>query len=136
MKNIVLLFLLIFSSVCYADDFVKKFNYETDYNVALKKAKDNKKDIVFILVSDYCPWCDRLKDEVLSLEYTNEILQEFYIPLLQNSNYDKYPSKFDSYIVPTIHFIDYKNESIIETVIGFNANYRFFEIIEEKAQNK
>lgn len=95
MKKLFVLLFFLLSSTLFADDFAKKFNYETNYKEALKKAKINKKDIVFILVSDYCPWCDRLKEEVLSLEYTNEILHEFYIPLLQNSTYDEYPSKFE-----------------------------------------
>ena len=133
MKKLFVLLFFVLSSTLFADDFAKKFSYETNYKEALKKAKETKKEIVFVLVSDYCPWCDRLKEEVLSLEYTNEILHEFYIPLLQNSTYDKYPSKFESYIVPTIHFISYEDESIIETVVGFNANYRFYEIIEKKS---
>lgn len=117
----------------YADDFVMSYGYETNYATALQKAKEQKKDLVVVLISDYCPWCDKLKDEVLALEYTNEILDEHYIKLMLNTTYDKYPSRLDRYIVPTVHFVKFEDESIIETVIGFNAYYRFFEIIEEKA---
>lgn len=115
-------------------NFAEKYGYETNYQEAIKKAKKEKKDIVMVMISDYCPWCDRLKEEILGTEYTEEILNEHYISLMINTSKDSYPSKFDTrYIVPMIHFISYKNESIIETVIGFNANYRFYEIIEEKS---
>lgn len=131
MKRILLAILLCINFL-YSQDFVDKFGYEKDYKVAIKKAKEHKKDIVMVIVSDYCSWCDRLKEEVLSLEYTDEILKKHYIPLMVNSSSDNYPSKFDSYVVPAVHFVSFKDESIIETVLGFNNNYRFYEIIEAK----
>lgn len=130
MKKIIALFLFLTMFV-FGDDIIKEYGYLNNYEIALKKAKEEKKDIVLVLVSDYCPWCDRLKKEVLSLEYTTELLQEYYIPLILNNSVDMYPDKFSSRIVPAIHFISYKDESIIETVVGFNNNYRFYEIIEK-----
>lgn len=133
MSKYILSILLLFS-FAFSSDFAKKYNYETDYKIALEKAKLEKKDIIFVLVSDHCPWCDRLKEEVLSLEYTNEIVQKHYIPLFINGDRSKYPNHLNSYVIPTIHFVSFKDESIIETIIGFNANYRFYEIIEEKEE--
>ena len=135
MKKFILFIFLAFSFL-HASDFAKDFNYETEYKKAVQKAKEEKKDIVLVVISEYCPWCDKLKEEVLSLEYTNEILDKHYIKLMLNSDYDKYPNKYDKGYVPTVHFVNYKNESIIESVVGFNANYRFFEIIEEKEELK
>ncbi len=115
-------------------DFAVKYNYETNYAKALDKAKKEKKDIVFVLVSGHCPWCDRLKEEVLSLEHTNEILHKYYIPVMQYSGHDEFPNKFDTYVVPTVHIISYKDESIIESIFGYNNSYGYelFEIIEKK----
>ncbi len=134
MKKLLLVFFLLFN-ISYAD-FTKEFGYETNYKEAIKKAKKQKKDIVLVLISDYCPWCDKLKEEVLGTEYTEEIVDKHYISLMLNSSQDKYPEKFDTRYVPTIHFVSYKDESIIESVVGFNANYRFYEIIEEKEEKK
>jgi hypothetical protein len=50
--------------------------------------------------------------------------------LVVYSNSGMFPSKFDSYVTPTIHFIDSMDESIIETVLGYNNNWRFYEILE------
>lgn len=131
MKKALFIFFLLINFL-YADDFAIMYDYERDYQTAIEKAKKTKKDIVFVIVATYCPWCDKLKDEVLSLEYTQEILQKNYIPLMLVSGVDKFPKKFNSFVVPTIHFISYKDESIIETILGFNNNYRFYEIIEAK----
>lgn len=128
----ILIILLLFINSLFSDDFAIMYDYQRDYKIAMEKAKEQKKDIVFILVATYCPWCDKLKEEVLSLEYTQEILQKKYIPLMLTIGVDKFPKKFNSFVVPTIHFISYKDESIIETVLGFNNNYRFYEIIEAK----
>ena len=128
MKFIVISLFLSYALI--ASSSFKELGYETNYNTALKKAKDQNKQIVMVLVSSHCPWCERLEEEVLFLEYTNELLQKNYIPLVQYSGGDEFPAKFDSYVVPTIHFIDSKNESLIESIYGFNNNWRFYEIIE------
>ena len=112
-----------------AQSFVYENEYEADYKQAVEKAKEQKKDIVMVLVGSYCPWCDKLKEDVLSLEYTNEILDKHYIKYIAYSG-DDYPSKFNTYVVPTIYFISYKDGSIIEKIMGYNNNYRFYEIIE------
>lgn len=119
------------TSILFASSFAKEYGYYEDFNRAYTLAKESKKDIVMFIVSDHCPWCERLKNEELSLEYTNEILHKKYIPLMVGSRGD-YPSKYSSYVEPTIHFISYKTGAIIETVLGFNNNWRFYEIIEAK----
>ena len=41
--------------------------WTTDYDVALKQAKDENRHVfVFFTGSDWCGWCHRLRDEVLS----------------------------------------------------------------------
>jgi len=121
---------LLLSYTLIASSSFKELGYETDYNTALQKAKAQNKQIVMVLVSSHCPWCERLEDEVLFLEYTNELLHKNYIPLVQYSGDDEFPNRFYSYVVPTIHFIDSENESLIESIHGFNNNWRFYEIIE------
>ena len=128
MKNI--LISILFSSFLLANNSFVKLGYETNYIQALEKAKEENKQIVMVLISSHCPWCERLEEEVLFLEYTNDLLDKNYIPLVQYSGDDDFPSRFNSYVVPTIHFIDPYKESIIESVHGFNNNWRFYEIIE------
>ena len=79
MKKI-LLIVLLFSSFLFSSDFAKTYKYETDYKKALAKAKNEKKDIVFVLISDYCPWCDRLKEEVLNDSIIELINKTLMIP--------------------------------------------------------
>lgn len=120
-------------NIILASDFTKKYGYFENYTKALQLAKESKRDIVMVIIADHhCPWCEALKDEVLSLEYTNDLIRKNYIPLMVSSQRDNYPNKFNTYVTPAIHFISYKDESIIETVLGFNNNWRFYEIIEAK----
>jgi hypothetical protein len=132
MKKIIVVFSFIISFAHSIDiDLAKNFGYFENYNEALKVAKEVNRDIIMVIVADhYCPWCEELKKEVLSLEYTNDLIRKSYIPLVVYSGSRDFPSRFDTYVTPSIQFIDSKNESIIETVLGFNNNWRFYEIIE------
>lgn len=127
----ILFIILILHNFVFSVDFAKKFGYFENYYEALKIAKEAKRDIIMVIVADhYCPWCEELKEQVLSLEYTNNLVRKNYIPLMVYSASNEFPEKFETYMTPSIQFISYKDESIIETVLGFNNNWRFYEIIE------
>jgi thioredoxin-related protein len=118
-------------TLSFSSEFAKKFGYFESYKEALKVAKESKRDIIMVLVADhYCPWCEELKDEVLSLEYTNNLIRQNFIPLMVYSGSGEFPNKFETYFTPSVLFINYKDESIIETIIGFNNNWRVYEILE------
>jgi thioredoxin-related protein len=112
-------------------DFAKDMNYETDYNTALQKAKKEKKDIMFVVVANFCPWCQKLEKLVLSRDSVNAKIHEKYIPLIMNREIPEFPKKFDSPIIPTMYFVDYKDESVKAKVIGYNNRHDFLNIINE-----
>ena len=136
-KFIVFMVVVVFSSQMFANDFAKKYAYYEDYNKAMEVAKKAKKDLfVFIEADHYCPWCNELKEQVLSLEYTNDLVRNNYIPVVLYSGSGEYPYKLDTYVTPTMHFVSYKDGSIIETILGFNNHWRFYEIIEVHKKTK
>lgn len=112
-------------------DFAREMFYETDYQVALKKAKEEKKDIMLVVVANFCPWCQKLEKLVLSKQSVNQKIHEKYIPVIMNREIPNFPKKFDSPIIPTMFFIDYKDESINAKVIGYNNRHDFLNLINE-----
>jgi len=110
-------------------DFAKKMNYEIDYKIALQKAKEQNKDIMFVMVANFCPWCKKLEKKVLSKNAVDTQIHKKYIPLILNREEKGFPKKFDAPIIPTIYFIDYKNENIKHTVVGYNNRVDFLNII-------
>jgi thioredoxin-related protein len=110
-------------------DFAQKMNYETNYEIALQKAKKEKKDIMFFLIANFCPWCIKFEKKVLSKKKIDAIIQKKYIPLIINREEKNFPNVFNSAVVPTIHFVDYKSAKIKKTIIGYNKKSEFIDII-------
>lgn len=122
MKTLIVLFLLITTQLFGKSytEFATKVNYETNYETALQKAKTEKKDIMILMVSNFCPWCQKLEKVVLSKKKINTQVHKKYIPLILSKDESKYPKQFETPMVPTVYFVDYKKEQIKSKVIGYN----------------
>ena len=101
-------------------EFANEMNYETSYEVALKKAKQEKKDIMLVVVANFCPWCQKLEKLVLSKDKYDKPIHKKYIPLILNREEGKFPKKFETPFIPTVYFVDYKTGDIKKKVIGYN----------------
>jgi len=101
-------------------EFAEKMDYEINYETALKKAKEEKKDIMFLVVANFCPWCQKLEKIVLSKDKYNKPIHNKYIPLILNRDEGKFPKKFETPFIPTVYFVDYKTGDIKKKVIGYN----------------
>lgn len=112
--------------------FAKEMGYELEYDVALAKAQKEKKDIMFVLVANFCPWCIKFEKKVLEDKSLDATIKEKYIPLIINREEKNFPSKFDAPLIPTIYFVDYKSEVIKQTVVGYNNRQDFINIVNEK----
>jgi len=118
--------LLIISLLCIQlfaksyTEFANKMNYEINYEIALAKAKKEKKDIMFLVVANFCPWCKKLEKLVLSKNKYDKPIHEKYIPLILNREEGKFPKKFETPFIPTVYFIDYKTGDIKKKIIGYN----------------
>jgi len=101
-------------------EFANKMNYEINYETALKKAKEEQKDIMFLVVSNFCPWCQKLEKLVLSKDKYDKPIHDKYIPLILNKDEGKFPKKFETPFIPTVYFVDYNTGDIKKKVIGYN----------------
>lgn len=117
----VVVFMLL--SVVQAEEFKVYKNYDK----ALKKAKSSSKNLMMMLHSPHCPWCERMKEETLSQKETQDFIQKGYVFVSLNKYRDDYPKKFQSNMIPTIFLIDSKNENENYKMLGFQTVESFID---------
>lgn len=118
------------------ENFASEMGYETNYQEALKKSQKLKKNIMLVLVSNFCPWCRKFEQRVLLKNEVNEIVQKNYIPLILNKEKDPFPKEFDTGFTPIIHFIDYTTQKSYKNVIGYNNKDEFTYILKSDHLSK
>lgn len=106
-------------------EFADVMGYETNYEVAVQKAKKEKKNILFMLVSNYCPWCRKFEQRVLMDSVVDKNVKEKYIPLVLNKEKDEFPQKFNSSFTPIVNFLDYKTLQSYKKIVGYNNKEEF-----------
>lgn len=111
------------------ENFASEMKYETNFDEAVKKSKKLQKNIMLVLVSNYCPWCRKFEQRVLLKEEVNAIIQKNYIPLILNREKDPFPEEFDTGFTPIVHFIDHKTQKSYKSVIGYNNKDEFTYIL-------
>ncbi len=113
------------------NDIALELNYETNYEEAVKRAKKEKKNILFVLGANYCPWCRKFEQRVLLKREVNEAIQKRYIPLILNREEGKFPKEFYKSITPVVHFIDYKTQKSYHSVAGYNNKDDFLYLLSQ-----
>ena len=114
------------------EDFAKVMKYETDYNVALSKAKKDKKPLLIFMSTSYCPWCRKLESQILSKESIDAKIHQKYIPVMLNYDEKKYPENLSEIkITPTLYIVDYKSGKIEEKIVGYNKRSAFLHLLKE-----
>ena len=128
MKNILItLFITLSLNASDIAEFAQKMSYETDYKVALEKAKKSNKQLMFVMVTNYCPWCRKFEKRTLVKDEVNEIVQKKYIPLILNREKGEYPKQFYTKRIPVVMFIDPNKEEKIRESLGYKKVKEFTE---------
>ena len=120
--------LLFFTTLLFGEsykEFAAKSGYEIDYKIAISKAKEEKKDLMFVLITNYCPWCKKFEQRTLSDSEINSKVHKKFIPLILNREEKNFPLQFDSFRIPVVYFISYKDEKAYTTTIGFQTKEDF-----------
>lgn len=132
MKNLLLIVLL--SMVMFAQsyqEFALKYGYETNYEKALTRAKKEKKEILMVQVSNYCPWCRKLEKRTLADSKIDKAIHKDYIPLIVNRQEKTLHKRFDTPIIPVTYIIDYKDDSKFIDLRGYQGKNEFLTFIEK-----
>lgn len=126
-----LLVLMLLSTLMFAKnykEFAEQYGYEIDFKTTMTKAKAEKKDIFFVLVANYCPWCKKLEKRKLAKAEINDLIHKKYVPIILNREEHNFPKQYESPIIPVVYIIDYKNGDIKKKSIGYT---QFSEFLKE-----
>jgi hypothetical protein len=107
------------------NNFAKALGYETSYEKAVQKAHHLQKDIMLVLVANYCPWCRKFEQRVLLKKEVNEQVQKNYIPLILNKEKDSFPQEYNQAFSPIVYFLDHKSLKSYKTIAGYNNREDF-----------
>ena len=110
------------------EDFAADNGYEVSYEKALEKAKNEKKPIMLVMVTHYCPWCRKYEKNTLTKKSIKTLVSKKYVPLILNRSQQQFPKKFDTPRIPTTFFIDAKDERLIYSEMGFKTKSEFIDM--------
>lgn len=131
MKLILLLILFVSGVFASSSQFIEEMKYETNYDVALKKAKENKKILMMFASTKSCPWCRKLERQTLNKENINSLIQENFVPVAVDQELKDFPQKFEVKVVPTIYFINPNDETVVGKALGYKNKTDFENILKE-----
>ncbi|MDB2405510.1 thioredoxin family protein [Arcobacteraceae bacterium] len=125
----ILLFTIFFSFNLYggSEKLVEKFNYAISYEEALKKAEKSNKPILMVVGQEGCPWCRKFEIKTLTNKTIHKKVQENFIPLsvLRYKDKDKFPKKFQTKGVPTVLFIEPKQQNVFYKSFGYKSKAEY-----------
>ena len=86
---------------------------------------------MFIMVANFCPWCQKFEKKVLSKKKIDVKIHKKYIPLIINREEKNFPEEFNSPFIPVMYFVDYKTNKIKKKVVGYNNKADFIDMVNE-----
>jgi thiol-disulfide isomerase/thioredoxin len=112
------------------ETFASDMGYETEYKIALAKAKKEKKPLMIFMTTSYCPWCRKLENRVLSQSKIDEKIKEKYIPLMLNLDTSTYPKQFaKTRFTPILYIVESHDEKILHQFVGYNNRNGFLRLL-------
>ena len=111
------------------ENFIEELKYETNYDKAIAKANKENKNVLFVLVANYCPWCRKFEHRVLMKEDVNKAIHKKYVPLIMNREKGGFPKEFAKEMTPIVHFIDSKSGKSYHNVVGYNNRADFLYLL-------
>ena len=114
------------------EEFARVMKYETDYDLALAKAKKAKKPLMVFMSTSYCPWCRKLESQILAKESIDKKIHEKYVPVMLNYDKKKFPENLlEIKITPTLYILNSESEKIDEKIVGYNNRSAFLHLLKK-----
>ncbi len=132
MRIISLLFIL-FLTLSASPEAAKELGYYSDYNTALAVAKKEKKSVMLVVVTTYCPWCRKFERKTLASSSIAPLIKSTYVPVIVDRNKDAaaFPKRFQTPRIPTVFFIDPKDGLEYWESIGYLNKKEFSEALND-----
>lgn len=125
-KYLLLLFTLVgLELFAGSERLIEKLNYESSYEKALEKAQELNKPIMMVIGQAECPWCSKFEVKTLIRKNINTTVQENFIPLTLLRNKDIFPKKFHPEGVPTVLFIEPKQQEAFYKSFGYKSKREY-----------
>lgn len=112
-------FLLLSPMWAAEDEFSAEFGYMSSYKEARAKAIETKKPLMILFVTHSCPWCQKLKHQVLKKEEVNALIHNAFIPVMLDKETEAFPQHLMPFAVPTLTFVEPKEERKVFHIIGY-----------------
>jgi thioredoxin-related protein len=132
MKKIVMFLLM--STLMFAEgykEFAKEMSYETEYKTALNKAKKEGKNLMVLMITNYCPWCTKFEKKTLSDKNVDNAVKSKYIPLIINKEEGDFPKYLSAPMVPAVFFVEPNKEEILHQSVGFSNKTEFLNLLQK-----
>lgn len=107
--------ILIFMSVIVL--FANGLQFEHNFDKALKKAKEQNKEVMMMYSAVWCPECNYMKDIVFKNKEVSSYMEKHFIVLLLDIQKDTLPEGFEYPGIPVFFFLN-KNSKEKEKIIG------------------
>jgi thioredoxin-related protein len=118
MRYLILIFALGISLI--ASDL----QFEHDFNTALQKAKNQKKEVMMMYSAPWCPECNYMKEVVFKNKEVSEYIQKHFIVLSLDVQKDTLPDGFNFPGIPAFFFLD-ENAKEKNKIIGGDKADKF-----------
>jgi thiol-disulfide isomerase/thioredoxin len=107
-------------------------DWQTDYNAALALAVEQNKPLMVYFGGDWCPWCDKMRDEVHTDAAVIETLSAFVSVTLVAEDNSELAQRlgFDGGIPATAFIMP--DETVLQLVVGYRAA-PLFDVIAKQA---
>ena len=92
---------------------------------AISEANKTNKGIMVFIEAENCPYCEKMKKEVLSKPYMAHALEKFVSVKLDIANKDAKKNFPGTYVTPTIYFVTPKMK-ILDQITGAVDEEFFF----------
>ena len=116
MRYLILIFALGISLI--ASDL----QFEHDFNTALQKAKNQKKEVMMMYSAPWCPECNYMKEVVFKNKEVSEYIQKHFIVLSLDVQKDTLPDGFNFPGIPAFFFLDENAKEENKIIGGDKAN--------------
>jgi len=111
--------LLVIFALCVVSSFSLELQTVSNFDEAIKQAKQKNKNLLVFMHSEHCPWCTKMKDTTLKDTETIEFINNRYIFVSLDKDTDKYPKHLKPEIIPTTYLIDQNTQDIKYTLYGY-----------------
>ena len=130
----IVLLLLTLSVLLFAtEDTAEKLGYYSDYATALSVAQKEKKPLMLVVVTSYCPWCRKFERKSLAAPNISAKVYSRFVAVIVDRNKDAatFPKQFQTPRIPSVFYIDPKSAKAYWETVGYLNKKEFSEALDD-----